>query len=381
MGPAEHIEARVAAGLRGRGPAVVAAWSDDLRRLDTCSRILGQLEPVALHITEGVASALERGEWQPGLVAGTLRRLVLLRLSLAEPWAPVADALRALTKRLRHAALAELAELPVDPESGGAPALLRAFERVAETVERLWTELAEALDEQELAHRMRYGQQLASFGRPLAHDLRNHAYAVQMQLRLLSEEHIVHDPAHRERLLSRAREAVKGIGTVSIEHIERWLAEPGPPSRPVVFAELLAELVQQLRAAHPRAEVLIGGAAPCRRVPDGDRIWLALHEIAAFALSRSRHDTSRLVVRAQDTLDAILVELSDDGPPLDPIELGTLFDPPRPDGPAPGALSGLWVARRALAQLGGEIQVHEGGLRGLVFTLTVPRVAAAAHAV
>lgn len=339
--------------------------------MDGSDRVLGLLEPVAHEIAEAVALALEADRWDPGAAARALRRLVTLRLTLAEPWTPLVHCLRPLTRRLRTAILAEMAEIDAEPS-----VLLEVAGRAADAVERIWAELVAALDDQDLAHRLRQGQQLASFGRPLAHDLRNHAYAVQMQLRLLAEDDVANDPARRKRLLSRAREAVKGIGSVSAEHVERWLAEPGPTTEPASFADLLAALVQQLRAARADAEILVGGAVPCRRIPDGDRVWLALHEIATFAMARCA-TSPRLVFRAHDHLDGLIVELRDQGPPLDPLELATLFDPPRPEGCEPPPTSRLWVSRRALAHLGGEVQVREHPRGGLVFSVTLPRPAAA----
>lgn len=367
----EHIRARTADGLRRRADTLVSAWADEVRGLDGSDRVLGLLEPVALEIVEAVARALASDRWEADGAAQALRRLATLRLTLDEPWAPLVGCLRPLTRRLRTAVLAELAEIDAAPA-----AVLDTAERAAEAVECLWADLVAGLDDQDLAHRLRQGQQLASFGRPLAHDLRNHAYAVQMQLRLLAEDEVANDPARRERLLQRAREAVKGIGSVSAEHVDRWLAEPGPGTAPASFADLLAGLVQQLRAARADAEILVGGAVPCRRIPDGDRVWLALHAIASFAMARCA-SPPRLVLRAHDHLDALVVELRDQGPRLDPLELATLFDAPRPEGPEATAASRLWVARRALAHLGGEVQVREHPRGGLVFAVTLPRPAAA----
>lgn len=376
MDGTEHIAARVAAALRERAPSLVAAWSDDLREIDPDCRLFGHLRPIAFNITESVAIGLETGTWACGNVIAGFRRLALLRLTLGEPWAPLAQSLRSLTRRLRHAAWAELNEIPTDPST-----LLQVADRITEVVESLWDELVSALDDQDLAHRMRYGQQLASLGRPLAHDLRNHAYAVRMQLRLLSEEHVVGDPDHRERLLRRAREALQGVGAVTTDHIERWLSEPGPPSPPAVFADLLSGLVQQLRATHPEAEVLVGGAAPCRQVPDGDRLWLALYLLATFALSRCNAGPARMVFRSFETLDALHVEMCTDGPRLDPMELTTLFDAPRPEDLLAGNVSGPWIARRALVQLGGDVLVQESSRSALVFAISLPRPNVAARAV
>jgi len=371
----EHITSRAAGGLRRRARTLVTSWTDDVRALGGAQRVLGLLEPVAHDVVELVARALEGGPAQKGTVPTALRRLVALQLSLDEPWKPLVDSLRPLARRIRHAVRAELLELDAP-----AATLLAVTERADDAVEQVWAELVLALDGQEVAHRLRQGQYLASFGRPLAHDLRNHAYAVQMQLRLLEEEQIVTDPERRERLLRRARDAVRGVGTVSIEHVERWVAEPGTASPPVPFPDLLTDVVRQVQATRADAEITVGGPVPCRRVPDGDRVWLALHLIASFAVERTA-EPPRITLRAHDTLDVVLVEVRDHGPSVDPMELATLFDPPRPEGHTAPPPSGLWLARRALAHLGGEVVVGEAPRGGLVFTLTVPRLAAAARAV
>ncbi len=82
-------------------------------------------------------------------------------------------------------------------------------------------------------------------------------------------------------------------------------------------------------------------------------------------------DAVRVVVGIED--DRIAIEVSDNGPGVDPALLATMFEPfVKGEAEARGVGLGLTIARRALAAYGGTVQAsnREGG--GLLMRISLP---------
>ncbi|HEX5726333.1 MAG TPA: HAMP domain-containing sensor histidine kinase, partial [Longimicrobiaceae bacterium] len=86
-----------------------------------------------------------------------------------------------------------------------------------------------------------------------------------------------------------------------------------------------------------------------------------------------RGSVVRSAVRAEDGW--VVVELSNDGPPIAPEALGRVFEPFFTTKPAEeGTGLGLAICRRIVREHGGDVEVASGA-EGTTFTIRLPAAA------
>lgn len=143
--------------------------------------------------------------------------------------------------------------------------------------------------------------------------------------------------------------------------------------------------VEEAQAAHPGRRIALARRGDVRGVWDADRIAQVASNLVGNAVAYSRPDTE-VRVSVSGGEDEVALEVHNQGDPIPPDTMATLFDPfkrgvARGDGEQArrGLGLGLFIADRIARAHGGAIHVASTALTGTTFTVTLPRRAAPAE--
>lgn len=147
---------------------------------------------------------------------------------------------------------------------------------------------------------------------------------------------------------------------------------------PVDLTTVCQDVVDELQAAHPTATVkLEAGGNPCGQW-DAARLSQMLSNLVANAINHGVPDRP-VTVRVSEADGASVVEVQNEGEPIRPEQLPTLFQPLRQSTPVhqrrPGSSGmglGLFIAREIAVAHGGTIDVASEADTGTTFTVRLP---------
>jgi PAS domain S-box-containing protein len=231
--------------------------------------------------------------------------------------------------------------------------------------------------ERERARLEREAQFRERFVAILGHDLRNPLAAILNSAHLLLRRELA-EPERRAaaRVAASAERMSRMISEVlDLARSRQGGGIPIAP-RPLSLREVCREVVEELRVAHPGAELALDAETAALGTWDGDRLAQAISNIAANAIRYGRKDGP---VRLQlgDDGKEVRVSVHNEGAPIPPELLPNLFDPFRrgsaPAGAEPAGLGlGLYIAHQIVLAHGGSIEVRpcDGGT---TFVLRLPR--------
>ena len=196
----------------------------------------------------------------------------------------------------------------------------------------------------------------------VAHQIRNPAAAIGgFALKLLREHKERHLPTESPDIIyQEARRLEELVGAVV-----RLASLPHPRlaalSLPKLIEEAAARVEQAAESLHKRLECALS-LEDVEIVADGSLLGQALYEVLLNALEFSGHDTVRVAVTLARRDDSVVLAVTDDGPGVRRDLLPFVFDPFFTTK-ARGAGIGLTLARRAVLEHNGEIEVRpaEGG--------------------
>jgi signal transduction histidine kinase len=210
----------------------------------------------------------------------------------------------------------------------------------------------------------------------LGHDLRNPLNAVLMAARRLkraevperwakSVDYVISGSRRMARLvdqmldLARARQA----GGIPVN------VTPGTD-----LLDIVRTAVDELRAANPRAEILVNGDEPISGAWDPDRLAQVASNLVGNAVV---HGTGRVEVRVRRSGSDAILEVQNGGPAIPADVLPRIFDAfERPNGDVTargdGLGLGLFIAERIVASHHGTIAVRSNAQEGTIFAVTLP---------
>jgi len=236
-------------------------------------------------------------------------------------------------------------------------------------------DITERIDhEQELEKRSEVEQQIVGI---VSHDLRNPIAAIALLADSLSRE--VQD---RPRALSMARRLVRSA-TRAARFVEQVLdftqarLGDGIPMRKEEqdLVPALEGVLDDLRTEYGAERIRTVGERHVVGTWDAARLAQAVANLVANALKYSQRDTAVTVTIGRDA-GALLLEVHNDGPAIEPGMLRELFQPLKrgaQDVAARGSIGlGLFIVEQIVHAHGGTVSVSSTRERGTCFSVRVP---------
>ncbi len=151
---------------------------------------------------------------------------------------------------------------------------------------------------------------------------------------------------------------------------EHLVPEPDEQDPNKVLAEVAEDCSVQARRRRLTLRVDIGPLPLCRF--DRRHFERIVRNMLAYSIARMT--TGELDLRAAERNEAIVVEVTDNGPPLPSAELDSLFDRPNKNGNRDSVRKlGLYIARVMTEAAGGRITAQfADGRRGLTLVAEFP---------
>lgn len=214
----------------------------------------------------------------------------------------------------------------------------------------------------------------------LGHDLRAPLQAVSMSTEMLLRKaalegdaltcaiHIQRGARHMAVMVSDLLELVRSrLG-------KRLPIEPAPMD----LAEAAREAIAQACAAHPQCDPTLSVEGDTQGVWDGRRLAQMLQNLIGNALQHgSNHCAVKLTLRGET--DNIRLTVHNDGTPIPPEAIGTIFDPlvrsadEELGAPSTSLGLGLFIVKEVVDAHEGTIEVSSSAEQGTLFTVVLPR--------
>jgi signal transduction histidine kinase len=254
-------------------------------------------------------------------------------------------------------------------------ALSRA--RLAES-ERASRRAAEAAE----AETRRLGKLQEQFVAVVAHDLRTPLNAIQLTVKTLFTES---DPSEAQsRKVARVSASVERIAEIlrTLCDFSQARLAGGIPLHPerVDLGRLARRAVAEVEGAHPGRTIEVSLDEDLGIVGDGARLLQVFSNLLGNAIQHGASE-GPVAIRARGEGAAIVIDIHNDGPPIPPALLPSLFEPYR-QGEASHASArhtgsmglGLFIVHEVVHAHGGTVSVDSRPERGTTFTVVVPRL-------
>lgn len=225
---------------------------------------------------------------------------------------------------------------------------------------------------QQRAHLAELGLAVAK----IQHDLRNILTTAQ----LTSDRLATSDDPKVRQLAPRLMQSIDRAIALANNTLKYGRADEMPPARTrFALAPVLDEVAAGALAAGNGRHVQWRSAVPPSFEIDADleqlvRILLNVARNAVQALDANGGGEVRIDAAA--TVDAVLIDVADNGPGIPTYAQEKLFQPFATQGKSGGSGLGLAIARELARGHGGDLSLLKTGPQGTVFRLTLPRVQA-----
>ncbi|MEP7134158.1 MAG: HAMP domain-containing sensor histidine kinase [Chloroflexota bacterium] len=237
--------------------------------------------------------------------------------------------------------------------------------------------LAEAIDS--YTERVDRSRQL--FLAILGHDLHNPLTAIRMSAQLVSRKNADQQSIEALSMIGTESEAMIKLTRDMIDFSSTWLGSAMPLNyEPVDLQILCREVVDEFRATHPQRTLHFNPRGDLTGNWDAARIRQVVSNLLGNAL---KHGSPKGPVELSAALEGLTVVLSvhNEGAPIPPEALPTLFDPLVRHATvesalhrAPGSIGlGLYIVREIVNAKGGTITVASTAQAGTTFTVRLPR--------
>ncbi len=222
----------------------------------------------------------------------------------------------------------------------------------------------------------RFGERLIAI---VSHDLRNPLNAIQLSAtQLLHSEAL---PAREQRAAARISKAAERMRRMIEELLDftRGRLGGGIPihPEPMDLRQLVRQGVEELEAASPERALRLhveGGDFQVRG--DADRLAQVVSNLGGNALQYSPPDTP-ITFSLKDGGEQVVLEVHNQGTPIPPDALATIFDPfrrARGESGGEGLGLGLYIVEQVVKGHGGHLEVTSTAQAGTTFRATLPRV-------
>lgn len=374
------LEAHLGGELHRRSAELTRLWLDRLtarldvqpRRIFPSDTLLNDMPEVLRAVSDYLCSGGDIGSEQ--IVRDEMTKLARLRREQGYDIDEILSEFEILGKILYDALREEARKFgrKVSPDYA-----VEVGERLYRALMAITTITATTFREEGFQDRRERARLLGSFGRDLAHELRNRLSTAETALHLLGEENL--DAPTRERVLLALRRTVKRIEGVADDVHALAIAqgsEETAQGRRLALRALVEETVAELRGMAEERGVRIEAQETVPDVQvDATRVELALINLIGNAVKYSdpakEERWVRIAVQRDDRFWRISVEDNGVGIP-DGMQQRVFeqFVRAHP-GIAEGSGLGLAIAREAVEQMGGRIWLESQTGVGTTFAFTV----------
>jgi len=212
----------------------------------------------------------------------------------------------------------------------------------------------------------------------LGHDLRNPLNTILMTARLMIMRHEL--PAGSEkralRVISSGERMHRMIAQI-LDVTRARLGEgiPVTPDQVCDISVVVAKIVEEVRAGNPSRTIDLRVESPCIAGIDCDRFEQVVSNLLGNAVAHGAPEKPVCVtVSSRGNMASVAVH--NEGTPIDPAFLPTLFDPfqrGRPNHGSDGLGLGLYISEKIVRAHGGEIRVESSSDLGTQFEAIIPR--------
>lgn len=358
-----HV-ATAAALVRPHMPAIVADFYAEIERHDETLRVFTGGLPQVERLKATLSAWLEQlfaGTYDAAYVARRWQvGLRHVEIGLEEPWTNVA--LGRIRSRIIDVLATALAERP------------REFAAVVTTVNRLLDldlAIIQAAYQHEYVQRLKRGQRLVAIGQMaagIAHELRNPLNVVRTSAFYLKNARQLTPEKQAEHLERIERQT--GLAEQVIMALSDFAKLPLPETEPVPVRRLVDDVLA-LRDVPPGIEVELVGLDDCPPVAgDARQLAIVLGNLVGNAID-VLSDGGRIRVSAICAGGQVRLEITDDGPGLDPAVVHRVFEPFY-STKVRGMGLGLAMCRAIVENHGGVIRASSPPGSGACFTVTLP---------
>ncbi len=237
--------------------------------------------------------------------------------------------------------------------------------------------LAEAVDS--YTERLDRSRQL--FLAILGHDLHNPLTAIRMSSQLVSRTNADLESIEALSMIGTESEAMIKLTRDMIDFASTWLGSAMPLNcEPVDLEMICREVVEGFRATHPQRTLHFNPRGDLSGNWDAGRIRQVVSNLLGNAFQHGSPDEPVELSAASDG-SAVVLRVHNEGVPIPPEALPTLFDPLVRHATvesalqrAPGSIGlGLYIVREIVNAKGGTISVDSTAQQGTTFTVRIPR--------
>ncbi len=217
----------------------------------------------------------------------------------------------------------------------------------------------------------------------LAHDLRNPIHSVTLGARYLlqsksTDSNGIKAVARMQRAASRMSELVDNL----LDYARTSLGDSIPVSpEATTMRAICRRAIEEVESAHPGRDISLVCARDVEGTWDSSRVVQLLTNLLVNAL---QHGDAAGVVRVtvSTMVDSVLIEVYNEGEPINPSALCTLFDPlyrrasigAHTHNPESSGLGlGLFIASQIARSHGGDIKVVSTREGGTIFSTELPK--------
>lgn len=215
----------------------------------------------------------------------------------------------------------------------------------------------------------------------LGHELRNPLNTIALSAQALLQRGDL--PPHHIRAVTRvvgsADRMTRMIGDITEIARARLGAGMRIAPRRMDLFELVNQVVEELKVAHADRSVSIQTTGDGRGVWDPDRMAQVLTNLVGNAIGHSPEDTL-VEVALLDEGESVVAEIKNEGPPIPPERLDTIFEPFQRGAPSEdknqageGLGLGLFIVKEIVLAHGGQIDVSSSAEHGTRFRVRLPR--------
>lgn len=213
----------------------------------------------------------------------------------------------------------------------------------------------------------------------MVHDLRNPLGAVSLAAQLLRTTKL---DSRQEMLAAQIDEStLRTVQLVNhlIDDVRARLGKALPiTAHAMDMGTAVASAVSEIQMAHPEQKITVRTSGILKGVWDGLRVGQLLSNLIGNAVQHGQ-DGASIDVTAEGDRDGVTLSVRNDGLPIPPGAIKTIFEPmTRAGGDKSGESSatslglGLFIAREIVRAHGGEIRVVSTREKGTTFTVRLP---------